>query len=147
MYALIRILYLSGTSRTPSTAWCLMVKYFYLRLTTRQVNSLIRRKNAPIVRAVGFLYLRVVTDPKKLWDWMEEFINDPEVFVPGVNPDITMTMGKFVFKILTDMHFYDTMLPRIPTQIERKHKVRFNFILSLRVRHDPTFCSGAHDFE
>lgn len=112
----------AGTSRIPSTAWCILVKYFVLRLTVKQVHSLIRRRGSPYVRAMGFLYLRMVTAPKSLWDWMEEFIDDGEEFAPGANPDITMSMGRFLMKILTDMKFYDTMLPRIPVPIERKIK-------------------------
>ncbi|CAM9550565.1 unnamed protein product, partial [Heterosigma akashiwo] len=34
-----------------------------------------------------------------------------------------MTVGQFVHKIITDMQYYGTMLPRIPVPIERKMKV------------------------
>jgi len=112
----------AGTSRTPSTAWVLLVKLFECKLTARQVNSLIRRRGQPLVRALGFLYLRVVTDPKKLWEWCEEFVDDPEEFNPAANPDLSMTVGRFVMKLLQDMNYYNTMLPRIPVPTERKIK-------------------------
>jgi pre-mRNA-splicing factor 38B len=112
----------AGTSRNASTAWCLLVKLCQYRLTTKQLQAMLRKTGQPYVRALGFLYLRLVTEPKALWDWMEAFVDDPEMFAPSSNPDATMPMGDFVQKILKDMHFYDTVLPRIPVPIERKMK-------------------------
>lgn len=107
----------TGTSRTPSSGWCLLVKLFKLRLTVKQVNSMIRRRGSPYIRALGFLYLRLVTDPKSLWGWMEEFIDDDESFAPNTNPELKMTIGRFCQTLLTDMKFYDPVLPRIPVPI------------------------------
>jgi len=112
----------AGTSRNASTAWCILVKLCQFRLTTKQLQSMLRKTGQPYVRAMGFLYLRLVVDPKSLWDWMEDFVDDPEMFAPSSNPDATMPMGDFVQKILKDMHYYDTVLPRIPVPIERKMK-------------------------
>ena len=112
----------AGTSRNASTAWCILVKLCQFRLTTKQLQSMLRKTGQPYVRAMGFLYLRLVVDPKSLWDWMEDFVDDPEMFAPSSNPDATMPMGDYVQKILKDMHYYDTVLPRIPVPIERKMK-------------------------
>ena len=71
----------AGTSRNPSTAWCLLVKYARYRLTVKQVNSLVRRTGQPLVRALGFLYLRLVTDPKGLWDWYVSSASSSSRFV------------------------------------------------------------------
>lgn len=32
---------------------------------------------------VGFLYLRYVCDPRKLWEWLRDYVDDKEV---GVRP-------------------------------------------------------------
>ena len=32
---------------------------------------------------VGFLYLRFVLNPRKVWEWIEPYLGDPEV---GVRP-------------------------------------------------------------
>jgi len=112
----------AGTGRLPSTAWCLLTKFFTMRLTTKQMSGLLRHKDSPQIRAVGFLYLRVATEPKNLWRWFEEFIDDAEEFTPSADPTLKMTMGKFCIKILTDMNYYNTMLPRIPVPIERQIK-------------------------
>ena len=112
----------TGTSRVPSTAFCLLVRYCNLRLTTNQLHSMIRRRGAPHVRALGFLYLRLVTDHKQLWDWVEEFLDDPEQFAPSADPHRMETMGSFIKRILTVMDYHNTLLPRIAVPVERKLK-------------------------
>jgi len=37
------------------------------------------------IRAVAFLYLRLATDPKELWDWFEPYLDDPDEITPAAN--------------------------------------------------------------
>ena len=50
---------------------------------------------------IGFLYLRYVGDPKHLWQWLQDYIEDEEEFAPSPQGKTT-TMGAFVRDLLLD---------------------------------------------
>ena len=39
--------------------------------------------DSPYIRAIGFLYLRYAYDPKQMFDWFVDYLEDPEEFSPG----------------------------------------------------------------
>lgn len=45
---------------------------------------MVTHKDSPYIRAIGFLYLRFVCEPKNLWSWFREYAMDSE--------EITVTM-------------------------------------------------------
>jgi hypothetical protein len=48
----------TGTSRVPSTAFCLLLKFMLMRLTKKQMTGLLHTSDSPYVRAIGLIYLR-----------------------------------------------------------------------------------------
>jgi pre-mRNA-splicing factor 38B len=74
-----------GHPHIPSTAYCLLYKCFTLRLTFKQVSSMLGSKKSSFIRALGFLYLRYGCEAEKLWEWFEPYIDDTEEFVPGTD--------------------------------------------------------------
>ncbi len=68
-------------SRTPSTAFCLLYKYFVMGLTKKQMTGLLNHDNA-FVRGIGFLYLRYVAPAAQLGEWFEPFLEDSQEFTP-----------------------------------------------------------------
>lgn len=50
-------------------------------------------------------------------------MEEEEEFTPSSDPELKMTMGAYCIKLLTDMQYFGTTLPRIPVPIERKVKV------------------------
>jgi pre-mRNA-splicing factor 38B len=56
-------------------------------------------------------------------DRFENYLEEEEEFTPSSDPELTMTMGSYCIKLLTDMQYFGTTLPRIPVPIERKIKV------------------------
>jgi pre-mRNA-splicing factor 38B len=44
----------------------------------KQVENLIDHTDSPHIRALGFLYLRYVGEPKELWDWFGDYLEDDE---------------------------------------------------------------------
>ncbi|CAE7547506.1 Prpf38b, partial [Symbiodinium microadriaticum] len=113
----------TGTTRVPSTAFCLLMKFFLMRLTTKQMKGLLNTGDCAYVRAIGFLYLRYTCPPKDLYMWFEPYLEDEEEFNPSSDTAVTLTMGAYLINLLSDMHYYNTTLPRIPVPIERKIKV------------------------
>ncbi len=114
----------TGTSRLPSTAFCLLMKFFTMRLTRKQLTSLITHGDSPYIRAIGFLYLRYGCDPKEMWEWFAPYVDDPEEFAPSSDPNAVTTIGQWLRGLLSELQYYGTMLPRIPVPIERKIKMR-----------------------
>jgi pre-mRNA-splicing factor 38B len=113
----------TGTTRIPSTAFCLLVKFLLMKLTIKQMNGLLTTDDCPFLRAMGFLYLRYTCEPKDLWKWYEPYLEDEEEFQPSSDKTVKMTVGEFCIKLLSDMQYYSTTFPRIPVPIERKIKV------------------------
>lgn len=113
----------TGTTRYPSTAFCLLVKFMLMKLTLKQMKGLLSTNDSSLVRAIGFLYLRYTSPPTDLWRWFEPYLEDEEEIQPSSDKTIKMTMGSYCIKLLTDMQYYGTTLPRIPIPIERKMKV------------------------
>jgi len=35
------------------------------------------------VRGIGFLYLRYLLPPNKIWDWFKGYLEDVKYFIPG----------------------------------------------------------------
>jgi len=110
-----------GKTRLPSTAFSLLYKMFVMRLTHKQLKGLITYKKAPYIRGIGFLFIRFVVHPEKMWDWLEPFIDDTETFSPG-GDRVNKTMGEFIRQLLDDMKYYGTVLRRIPVKLAREIK-------------------------
>ena len=116
----------TGTSRIPSTASCLLLKLMHMQLTVKQMTGLLTISNSdhysPHARAIGFLYLRYTCPPGDLYSWFAPHLEDPEEFFPG-SDEVSTTMGDFVWRLLTEMQYFGTTLPRIPVLIERALRV------------------------
>jgi len=104
----------------PSSAFCLLYRLFSLRISVRQVELLIEHPDSPYIRALGFLFLRFVCDPRELWDWLGPYVQDEENFKPRASPSAgPITLGRYVSDLLLDMKYYDLMLPRIPVPVHK----------------------------
>eukprot|EP00252_Welwitschia_mirabilis_P012118 TRINITY_DN2697_c0_g1_i2.p1 TRINITY_DN2697_c0_g1~~TRINITY_DN2697_c0_g1_i2.p1 ORF type:complete len:485 (-),score=113.76 TRINITY_DN2697_c0_g1_i2:354-1808(-) len=111
--------WMTGNCRGPSTAFCLLYKFFTMKLTVKQMHGLLKHPDSPYIRAIGFLYLRYVADPKTLWGWYEPYVKDEEEFSPGSNGRMT-TMGVYVRDLLLGQYYFDTLFPRIPVPVMRQ---------------------------
>lgn len=83
--------------------------------------------DSPYIRCIGFLYLRYVSDPSRLWDWVSPYLYDKEpvqIVTSSKRQQEEMTVGGFVRSILTELDYMGTRLPRLPVSIEREMKVK-----------------------
>jgi pre-mRNA-splicing factor 38B len=141
----------TGTTRYPSSAFCLLVKFMLMKLTLKQMKGLLSTNDSPLVRAIGFLYLRYTSPPTDLWRWFEPYLEDDEEIQPSSDKTIKMSTGSYCTKLLTDMQYYGTTLPRIPIPIERKMKVMLLLLeekkrrrrANARSKEQGLFCPGA----
>lgn len=111
--------WMTGNCRGPSTAFCLLYKLFTLNLDGKQVRGLLDHEDSPYIRAIGFLFLRYLADPKILWDWLEPYLQDEEEFAPGSNGKMT-TMGIYIRDLLLGQYYFDSLFPRIPVPVMRQ---------------------------
>lgn len=144
----------TGTSRIPSTAFCLLLKFLLMKLTVNQMQGLLSPSQSntnasPHTRAIGLLYLRYSCPPAELYEWYEPYLEDDEEFSPSSDGAV-VTIGAFAHRLLTDMQFYGTQLPRIPLLTERAIKVKLLLLVerqkrrkqNLRVFHNGGFAVG-----
>ncbi|KAG6967371.1 hypothetical protein JG688_00006338 [Phytophthora aleatoria] len=113
-----------GTARIPSSCFCLLHKFFLMRLTRKQMQGLLRHTDSPYIRVVGFLYLRFTCNPEELWTWFEPYLEDPEEFNASANPSVKTAIGGWLVALLEENNYFGTILPRIPKKIEDGIKVK-----------------------
>ena len=142
--------WLSGAARgTPSTAFCLLHRFCSLRPTLREVRSLLDHADSPYIRAIGFLFLRYVGDPRTVWGLVDPYLADPEEFCPsptqtapgerapgGDQNTQTVTLGAFVRDLFLSHVYYETLAPRIPKPVSD------GWVAALRARGLPCAAAG-----
>ena len=68
-----------GGGGIVSTCFCLLYKMYTLKLSKKQVLGLMNHGDSPYIRAIGFMYVRYTQDPKDLYSWFSEYLDDEEV--------------------------------------------------------------------
>ncbi|VDM17542.1 unnamed protein product [Wuchereria bancrofti] len=63
-----------GAGGVVSTAFCLLYKLFTIRLSRKQLVSMINNSDSPYIRGIGFMYIRFCQPPQDLWAWMEPYL-------------------------------------------------------------------------
>merc|ERR1719253_358937 len=113
----------AGAHRSPSTAFCLLLRLFTLRCTEKQMILMLDHVDSPYIRCIGLLYLRYAADPGSLWSWFEPYLHDEEA-VQVQQGKTETTLGKYAQSLLSNLEYYGTRLPRLPLAIERQFKVK-----------------------
>lgn len=52
--------WMTGNCRGPSTAFCLLYKFFTMKLTVKQMHGLLKHPDSPYIRAVSFCDLHIL---------------------------------------------------------------------------------------
>jgi len=113
---------MSGNARGPSTAFCLLYHLLILNLQPGQIKIMLEYKGSPHIRAIGFLYIRYVCNPKEIWSWFEPYLKDLEKFIPsptGTPGMKEVTIGDFARDIVLNHNYFETLLPRFPEPLKR----------------------------
>ena len=108
-----------GAGGIISTPFCILYKLFTLKLTRKQLNGLIRHKDSPYIRSLGFMYVRYTQPPGDLWKWFETFLEDEEEVDPKAGGGQPMTIGQMCRHMLTKLDWFSTLFPRIPVPIQK----------------------------
>ncbi|EZG89691.1 thioredoxin domain protein [Gregarina niphandrodes] len=113
--------HVTGHLKIPSTFACCLYKLFNLRCTEDEMLTITEHPNL-FVRTLGFVWLRFVHPPEKLWQWFETVVLDDTDFRPTKNQ--TTTFGEFAESLLKEDRYFNTPLPRLPAKI-RTHTNKF----------------------
>lgn len=111
-----------GTSREPSSAFCILFKLFLIRMTVPELRILLNHENA-FVCGIGFLYMRFAYDPRKLWDEFSLYFDDDTPITP-FKDNVKTSIGKWLIRLLQDKKYGETLLPSIPIPIKREIDTR-----------------------
>lgn len=123
--------WMSGNARGPSTAFCLLFHLITLNLQPSQIKTLMEYKGCPYIRAIGFLYIRYICNPREIWNWFEPYLKDSERFNPSPNGTPGMkevTIGDFTRDIVLTHNYFETLLPRFPEPLKREWTKKLNDI-------------------
>ena len=109
-----------GAGGIISTPFCILYKLFTLKLTRKQVNGLIRHKDSPYIRALGFMYIRFTQPAEDLFNWFEPFLDDEEEVDPKAGGGQPMTIGQMCRHMLSKLDWFSTLFPRVPVPIQKQ---------------------------
>lgn len=111
--------------RSPSTAFCLLLRLLTLRMTKNQLNLTLNHRDSPYIRAIGFLYLRYAGPPTCIIEFIGPYLHDEEeITVEHGHRGKPTTIGEFIRRLFDSREFYGTPLPRLPQQVERDVQVK-----------------------
>uniref|UniRef100_A0A0G4FPA4 Pre-mRNA-splicing factor 38 n=1 Tax=Chromera velia CCMP2878 TaxID=1169474 RepID=A0A0G4FPA4_9ALVE len=110
----------SGT-KSPSTLFCCLYRLMMIRLTDYQMKQLLDSVDSVYVRCAGFLFLRYVHPPEKIWSWWEPYFLDDEEFAPGSDKTKKMTIGQWLETLITEDKYYGTIPPRLPVKVKNQY--------------------------
>ena len=115
----------SPMDKTPSTAFCLLLRLLTLRMTDHQMELTLKHPDSPYIRAIGCLYVRFAGPPDQILRWIEPYLFDHEAIqVEGGQRAPTTTIGEYVRNIFDARDYFGTPFPRYPIQTERDLRVR-----------------------
>jgi len=103
-------------STKASTCFCILYKILSLKPTCSQLQQIMLHPDSR-VRCLGLLLIRYALKPTLLWQYFEEHLHDQEEVKCGASQGGTMTVSEFATRLLKDIRYYSTTLPRIPKPI------------------------------
>jgi len=109
-----------GTGGIISSCFCILFKLFTLRLTRKQLNMMIRRKDSAYIRALGFMYIRYCQPPADIWEWYEPFLDDEEEIDVKAGGGNILCIGEMLRQFMQKLDWYFALFPRIPVPIQKQ---------------------------
>ncbi|KAF8381113.1 hypothetical protein PRIPAC_70255, partial [Pristionchus pacificus] len=114
-----------GAGGVISSAFCLLYKLFNIRITRKQLVSMINSNQSAYLRGMGFMYIRFCQPPSDLWNWLEPYLDDEDTVDPRSGGGDELTFGQIARMMLTKLDWYGTLFPRIPVPIQKDIDEKF----------------------
>ncbi|CAD6190011.1 unnamed protein product [Caenorhabditis auriculariae] len=114
-----------GAGGVVSSAFCLLYRLFNVRVTRKQLISMLNSRQSQYIRGIGFMYVRYTQPPADLWYWFESYLDDEDEIDPRSGGGEVITFGQMVRTMLTKLDWYGTLFPRIPVPIQKDIDEKF----------------------
>ncbi|KAF1752596.1 hypothetical protein GCK72_019151 [Caenorhabditis remanei] len=114
-----------GAGGVVSSAYCLLYRLFNLRISRKQLISMLNSRQSVYIRGIGFMYIRYTQPPADLWYWLEPYLDDDSEIDPRSGGGDLMTFGQMVRTMINKLDWYGTLFPRIPVPIQKEIDERF----------------------
>ncbi|GMT32543.1 hypothetical protein PFISCL1PPCAC_23840 [Pristionchus fissidentatus] len=114
-----------GAGGVISSAFCLLFKLFNIRITRKQLVSMLNSNQSAYLRGLGFMYIRFCQPPSDLWAWLEPYLDDEDSVDPRSGGGDELTFGQICRMMLTKLDWYGTLFPRIPVPIQKDIDEKF----------------------
>ncbi|KAK8802431.1 hypothetical protein WA588_005400, partial [Blastocystis sp. NMH] len=122
-----------GSSRHPSSAFCILYLLACKRLTFEEVTFMLHYMESPYVRAMGFLYLRFALNPRELWKFFAPYFDDAMKLTPFADK-VPTAIGSFALSLIENKRYQSLMLPAIPVALKREWDVNILKLQALDAR-------------
>jgi hypothetical protein len=60
------------------------MKGLTMRITYKQMDVMLKHKDSPYIRCIGFLYLRFYCEPKSMYEFFMPYLDDMEEFSAAI---------------------------------------------------------------
>ncbi|PAV88719.1 hypothetical protein WR25_20137 isoform B [Diploscapter pachys] len=114
-----------GAGGVVSSAFCILFRLFNMRITRKQLLSMLNSRVSHYIRGIGFMYVRFTQPPADMWSWYEPYMDDEDEVDPRSGGGDSMTFGQLVRILLTKLDWYGTLFPRIPIPIQKDIDEKF----------------------
>ncbi|CAI5451016.1 unnamed protein product [Caenorhabditis angaria] len=114
-----------GAGGVVSSAYCILYRLFNLKITKKQLISMLNSKQSVYIRGIGFMYIRYTQPPADLWYWFETYLDDDREIDPKSGGGDCMTFGQLVRAMINKLDWYGTLFPRIPVPIQKDIDEKF----------------------
>lgn len=101
--------------KIPSSAYCILVRLFLLRVSKKEMNEMLIHPDSPYIIGVGLLYLRYTCDPELLWDYFKVVMNNETEIKCEQRNKKYQTISEYAISLLRSSQ---SQFPRIPARIE-----------------------------
>mmetsp|Transcript_121222 Transcript_121222/g.343021 ORF Transcript_121222/g.343021 Transcript_121222/m.343021 type:complete len:728 (-) Transcript_121222:143-2326(-) len=119
----------------PSCFICCVYRLHTMSLQEEELRYITDNQDSPLVRCVGFLFMRYSVPPEELWERLEEFIlDDAKIFVRDGGKGLSTTIGEYIEGLLLKDKYLSTPLPRIPAAVRRRLEERIAPLKQYRKR-------------
>jgi len=116
-------------NRTPSRAFCLLFRLMVMKLNEEKLTKCLNH-DCPFVRGIGYLYIRFLVPPKKLWMWFRgEFHKQDEIQVSREGEKDTIFT--FLLRLINETKYFGMPMPKIPIPVHRAYRRK---VVEMRVR-------------
>eukprot|EP00931_Biecheleriopsis_adriatica_P075830 TRINITY_DN4960_c0_g1_i2.p1 TRINITY_DN4960_c0_g1~~TRINITY_DN4960_c0_g1_i2.p1 ORF type:complete len:665 (+),score=178.55 TRINITY_DN4960_c0_g1_i2:203-1996(+) len=111
-----------GSMTVPSCFACQVYRIFTLPEAEdlTQLQVILDHPTSATVRCAGFLYMRFVVPPMKLFEKLEEYLfDDMKLTYQDGGKSVTTTIGEYVEDLMAKEKYFNKPLPRVPVKVKQ----------------------------